>query len=137
MTKNISRLNEVIDNILSFPYWMEILKISLKNSQGKYCTEDEIKKFIKAFKEDIDTSCFFKFQLEWKDDYCLIEDIDQDKLKKFFKLNGLEKKIVEHTLEKRQDVSGKEEKDEDYEEDEDDKLEKDNNDYEYSEDDYE
>lgn len=117
MTKNITTLNVVIDNILSYPISMEIFKINLKNSKGKYCTENEIKKLIQAFKEEIDTSCFFKFQLEWKDDYCLIEDIDQDKLKKFFKLNGLEKKIVEHTLEKRQDVSDKEEKDEDYEED--------------------
>ena len=136
MTKNISILNEVIDNILSFPYWMENLKISLKNSQGKYCTEDETKKLIKAFKEEIDTSCFFKFQLEWKDDYCLIEDIDQEKLKRFFKLNGLEKKIIEHTLEKRQDVSDEEENNEDYEEEkEDDKLEKENDDFEYREDD--
>lgn len=138
MTKNITTLNVVIDNILSYPISMEIFKISLKNSKGKYCTEDEIKKLIQAFKEEIDTNRFLKFQLEWQDDYCLTEDIDQDKLKRFFKLNGLEKKIIEHTLEKRQDVSDEEENNEDYEEEsEDDKLEKENDNFEYYEDDCE
>lgn len=97
-------------------------------------TKNDKKKIAQTSKKGNDTTRFFNFQLEWKDDYCLIEDIDQDVLKKFSKLKGLETEVVEHTLEKRQDINDEKENNEDCEDDEDDKKEKDNDDFDFYDD---